>query len=104
MFETPIFTFGAVVYTAIGAIVLWGKMKIARTPVKAYVIGDIISKLPLSPGTRSLIEFGIFVIVGCVVGIGLTQPTNARQALTAGIAWTSFFSTPRGSHKSLSKS
>ena len=98
MFENPTFTLGAVTYTAIGAAVIWAKM--GRAKLKAYVLSDIVNRLPLSVKLRSLIEFIIFVTLGCAVGIGVAQPTNARQALTAGIAWTSFFSIPRAIKKS----
>jgi hypothetical protein len=98
MFENPTFTLGAVAYTAIGAAVIWGKM--GRTKLKAYVLSDVVNRLPLGIKFRSLIEFIVFVTLGCAVGIGVAQPTNARQALTAGIAWTSFFSIPRGTNKS----
>jgi hypothetical protein len=97
MFDYPSFTFGAVAYAAIGSMVFWGKM--GRTKLKAYVLSDVLDRLPVRPNTQYLIEFFIFVILGCVVGIGITQPTNARQAITAGIAWTGIFSAPRSTRK-----
>jgi hypothetical protein len=83
-----------IAYTAIGAAVIWGKM--GNKELRAYVLSDFVRMLPGGPNLHSVLEFLIFVILGCAVGIGVAQPVNARQALTAGIAWTSFFSAPQG--------
>jgi hypothetical protein len=34
------------------------------------------------------VEFFMFVAFGIVVGIVMTQPGNAMQAITAGMGWT----------------
>jgi hypothetical protein len=83
-----------IVYTAIGAAVIWGKM--GHKELRAYVLSDFVRMVPIRPNFQSILEFLVFVTLGCAVGIGVAQPVNARQALTAGIAWTSFFSTPQG--------
>src|SRR5947207_14156748 len=101
MFEPPTFTPWSVLFTATGAAVIWGKM--GRTKLKAYYLSGVIRALPLNAKLRSLIEFVVFVILGCLVGIGVAQPVNVRQALTAGFAWTSFFAVPRGTSKSPSR-
>jgi hypothetical protein len=98
MFEAPTFTPWSVLFTATGAAVIWGKM--GRTKLKAYYLSDIVRALPLNRKLQSLIEFIVFVTLGCLVGIGVAQPVNVRQALTAGIAWTSFFAVPRETSKS----
>lgn len=88
MFENPSFSFWNVVYTAIGAAVFWGTW--GRTKLRPYILADVIKYLP---GKRwhPLIEFIVFIVIGCVVGIGFTNPINARQALTAGFGWTGVF-------------
>jgi hypothetical protein len=39
---------------------------------------------------RHSLEFLVFLTMGCVIGIGITQPGTAAQAITAGMAWTGF--------------
>lgn len=98
MFKQPLSPFLIVVFTAIGVAVCWGKL--GRTKLKAYVLSDIVSLLPISKRSQHIAEFCIFVILGCLVGIGVSSPTNASQAIAAGVAWTSFFSTHRERPKS----
>ena len=88
MFESHSFTFWNVVFAAIGAAALWGKQ--GRTELKAYVLSDIV-RLFLKGRSRILVEFIIFVALGCLVGIAVVEPTNVRQAITAGFAWTAVF-------------
>jgi hypothetical protein len=91
VFDNPSFTFWNVVYTAIGAAVLWGTW--GRTKLKALVLSNII-RLFLSGRTEAVVEFLIFVILGTLVGIGLVKPVNPEQAITAGLAWTGVFARP----------
>ena len=88
VFESNSFTFWNVAFAAIGAAALWGKQ--GRTELKAYVLSDIV-RLFLKGRLRILVEFLIFVVLGCLVGIAVVEPTNARQAITAGFAWTAVF-------------
>jgi hypothetical protein len=32
-----------------------------------------------------------FTALGCFIGIGILQPNNPQQAVTAGFAWTGLF-------------
>jgi hypothetical protein len=91
-FQIPTFTFWNVAFTAIGVAIFWGKW--GRTKLKAYVLSDIVNLLPVDDKWRSAIEFVVFVAFGCLVGIGVTQPTTAAQALTAGLGWTGFVTRP----------
>ncbi len=95
------FTFSNILFTAIGAIVFWAR-KGGRSELKAYGLSDMIGLLPWDVKARRWIEFGIFILLGCAVGIGFTEPTNPRQALTAGFGWTSLlaFSRPSGKMRS----
>lgn len=89
MFDDPSFTFWNVVYTSIGTAVFWGKW--GRKKLKAYYLSDLIERLPLEKRYRQILEFVVFVSIGCVVGVGLVEPRNAVQALTAGFGWTGAF-------------
>jgi hypothetical protein len=89
VFQSPQFTFWNITFTAIGVSVFWGKW--GRTRLKAFLLSDILNLFHLKPSHRAAAEFIIFMILGCLIGIGVTQPHNAVQALTAGFGWTGFF-------------
>src|SRR5258705_10885517 len=83
------FTFANIAYTAIGAAVYWGRR--GRSRLRPYGLSNIVDRLGVAGTPRVLIEFFVFVTLGCIVGIGVVDPRNATQALTAGFAWTGFF-------------
>jgi hypothetical protein len=89
VFQIPSFTFWNIVFTAIGVAVFWGKW--GRTKLKAYVLSDLVNLIPVDENWRAAIEFLIFLVLGCLVGIGVAQPTTPTQALSAGLGWTGFF-------------
>ena len=89
MFQSPQFTFWNVTFTAVGAAVFWGKW--GRSRLKAFLLSDILNLFHLKTRERAALEFLIFLTLGCLVGIGIAQPHNAIQALTAGFGWTGFF-------------
>jgi len=88
------FTFSNLLFTATGVVVFWAR-KGGRSELKALGLSDMVGLLPLRRSLRYLLEFIIFIVLGCVVGIGFTAPTNARQALTAGFGWTSLLASVR---------
>ena len=89
MFVNPEFTTGNILYTAIGAAVFWGKW--GRSELRAYYLSDLVAAFNLPRKTRAALEMVIFISLGVVVGIGLTEPTTPAQALVAGLAWTGVF-------------
>lgn len=91
MFEYPSFEIGNVAYTAIGAAVFWSKW--GRNQLRAYGLSEIVALVPVRPKLKIAIEFSIFIVLGCIVGIGIASPSNAPQALSAGMGWTGFFTT-----------
>lgn len=96
MFQAPSFTFWNVVFTSLGAMVFWSKF--GRGRLKAYLLSDLLNLIPWQDHWRAAVEFLIFVTLGCVVGIGVVQPSNATQALAAGLGRTGFFThRPHGS-------
>lgn len=89
MFTAPIFEFWAVVYTAAGATVFWGKW--GRTRLRPFLLATVMDYFFSSKKLeklRQLIEFLIFISFGVLVGVGLTEPHNVTQALAAGLGWT----------------
>jgi hypothetical protein len=91
-FDAPGFTFWNIAYTAIGAAVLWGTW--GRNKLKVFVFSDVVA-LVLSGRAAIFAEFAIFILLGCLVGIGIARPTNPAQALSAGLGWTAALARPR---------
>lgn len=94
-FDMPQFTVGNVMYTAIGAAVFWGIS--GRNKLKPFILCDLIEYLPISAHAKEIVGFFVFIALGCIVGIGFTDPSNPRQALTAGFGWTGAFARPKKS-------
>ena len=63
-----------------------------RTKLRVFTLSDVLEKLIAKDRFRHLLEFAVFIALGCFVGIGITDPKNPQQALTAGLAWTGVFS------------
>ncbi len=91
-FVHPTFDLWEVVYTAIGVSVFWAKW--GRTKLRPYVFPDLVRFLRLQGQLRAAVEFLIFLVVGCVVAIGVANPHGPVQAITAGFGWTGVFSHP----------
>jgi len=78
------------VYAAIGIVILWGKMKHKQRSV--YALTEVLEKLVPHEKARFFIELAVFLSFGCVVSVGLTEPTTPGQAFAAGLGWTSLTS------------
>jgi hypothetical protein len=89
VFQAPHFTFWTTVYTALGAMFFWTRT--GRAKLKVYALSWLfdILKVPDS-GKRQVVEFIIFIVFGCLIGIGIANPATVAQAVTAGFAWTGF--------------
>jgi hypothetical protein len=90
-FQNADFSAPAIIFTGVGAALLWGVW--GRERLRTYGLSEIISLLPLPRRLRIAIEFLMFVSLGCIVGIGVTCPINPTQALAAGFGWTAAFTT-----------
>ena len=89
-FEVPSFTFWNVFYTGSGAAIFWAKW--GRANLRVFALADIIELFCEKGSKRAIaLEFTIFIALGSLIGIGLTDPVNAKQALAAGMGWTGFF-------------
>ncbi len=81
------FTGSNILFTAAGAAVFWA-LKGGRSELKAFGLYDLVALIPVGVRLRRLLEFILFLCLGCIIGIGFTDPSNPRQALTAGFGWT----------------
>lgn len=89
VFDVPHFTFWNVFFTAFGAAVFWGRT--GRVKLKVYYLSYLFDMIKFPEGSRrQVIEFVLFIALGCFVGIGIAKPSTVAQSLTAGFAWTSF--------------
>lgn len=82
------FTVPMMGFTALGSALFWGKN--GRNKLKVYVLSDLFDafKVPPENPWRHLAEFGLFVMFGVIIGVGVVGPNTFMQALTAGFAWT----------------
>lgn len=89
IFEAPHFTFWNVFFTAFGAAVFWGRA--GRVKLKVYYLSYLFDMVKFEDGVkRQVVEFLIFIVFGCLIGIGIAKPSTVAQSLTGGFAWTSF--------------
>jgi len=93
MFPNPLPLRWVIAYTAVGAIVYWCKW--GPDKLRVYGLSKIVELLPIDNRWKRIIELLAFTVVGCFVGIGVLQPINPQQALTAGFAWTGLFAKMR---------
>jgi hypothetical protein len=92
MFEDPTFTVWNVIYTAAAAAILWGTW--GETKLRVFGLSKIVDLIPVSGRVREGAELLLFVLLGCIVGIGVAKPHNPAQAISAGLAWTGAFARP----------
>lgn len=90
LFDVPEFTLAKVCFTAIGCMGYWSLK--GRDELRSFALSEVIAHLPIqSPNRRYLVEVLCFITLGCLVGIAVTDPHSARQAIAAGVAWTGVF-------------
>jgi hypothetical protein len=89
MVQMPNFEFGTVFFTAIGAILFWAKW--GQTKLRTFALSSLIEVFVKNESTKLVVEFVVFVTLGCVVGIGLVDPQTAPQSFAAGLGWTALF-------------
>ncbi len=71
---------------AFGSAVLYSKW--GRGKLRPYVFSEIVDTFALSEPNRIRVEFLVFIVVGTVTCMILTQPANPQQAFAAGLGWT----------------
>lgn len=92
MFEVPSFDTYAIVFTAVGASLVWARM--GPKKVRIFALTRLIEGLGIEGKIGVVAEFMIFVAMGVVIGVAVVQPTNVTQALAAGMGWTGLLSQP----------
>ena len=88
MFDYPGYELRWVIYTGIGAVIFWGRF--GRRQLRPFILAKFTDYMKPSL-FRDIIEFVLFVGLGIVVGIAVTEPTTTMQAITAGMSWTGAF-------------
>lgn len=89
MFGTPLPIGWVIVFTAAGVMGYWAKW--GRERLKVYGLSRILDLVPLREPWKARAEFLLFVGLGCLIGIGVVQPVNVTQSLTAGFTWVGLF-------------
>lgn len=91
-FEVPHFTVWNVLYTGIGAAIFWNRW--GRTKLRVFVLAGIVEWICEKDSKEAgALEFVVFIILGCLVGVGVAEPQNVPQSLAAGMGWTGFLAT-----------
>ena len=81
-------------YTAIGVIFLYCKW--GRERIRTFALSEILDLWTTEQTTsRMAAELIIFVVLGCIVAIGVVDPDTPPQALTAGLGWTGLMATAK---------
>lgn len=86
----PLAAIGYVLVAAFGALILYVKLLNENQPVMGF-----ITRFHAAWETSLMARFIdviLFVSVGAIAAVILTQPTNVQQALMAGFGWTGLFS------------
>lgn len=73
-------------YAALGAFAHWMLLRYGRNAESSFsqFVDDIVD----GPRIRLLVQVLVFVSVGAMISVIMTGPTTSRQALAAGMAWT----------------
>ena len=88
MFDWNIFPMW--IFAVVGVAVSWCKLRANQRTI--YGLSAVVELFFSDNRTRNVIELLIFVVIGCLVSLGITKPTNEAQALAAGLAWTGMLS------------
>jgi hypothetical protein len=85
--------------TSIYILILFAAVGVAISFAKAggqqrtiYGLSAVVAKFVADTERRAALEVIIFLIIGCLLSLGIAQPTNPAQAFAAGVAWTSLAS------------
>ncbi len=88
MLANPLPTGFIIAYTAAGAVAYWAKW--GRDRLRVFYLAEVLDVIPMRRIVRARVEFIMFVVLGCFLGIGLVQPTNMTQSFSAGFAWAAY--------------
>lgn len=83
------------VFTGIGATVLWAKVGLEDLAV--YGLGEVWRVLGLEGRAAEVLQLIAFVLIGIGVSFGFVHPQTVAQGFTAGLGWTSLLTSRRDS-------
>lgn len=97
MFDSKVFTPGAIIFTAIGTAALWARW--GELGLRPFMLRKWFGLFLPDRAWRKRVEAVTFVVVGTIVGIGVVEPTTAAQAIAAGLGWTGLLAVPDAPHR-----
>lgn len=74
-------------YAALGAFALWLRLKYGSSVLGS--LEQLVDEILDNFTGRGLAKFAIFVTFGAIFSVIVVAPGTARQAMAAGMAWTS---------------
>ena len=81
-----------IVGALVGAVLLWSKETPGR--LRVYYLSDLFDQVPkLNETARYFLQLSVFLGIGTVVSLLLTNPQHVQQAFAAGLGWTAGLST-----------
>ena len=80
------FEFDVTFFTALGAIVAWGRL--GAQGIRVYALSRLVESIVAEQRIRIILEFLVFVTIGALVGVVVVEPKTGVQAIAAGLGWT----------------
>lgn len=81
-------------FSALGALTLWIRLKFGLSFERGS--DDFMNELKEQFRVRVLIHLLLFVTLGAVLSVIMVEPNTYKQALAAGMAWTSLIGSGLG--------
>lgn len=92
MVDIPEYGGTTIFFTAVGVFLIWAAW--GKGQLSVMYLNARLAKLGLSPNWLMVVEFLITMILGVLVAIAFFDPKSARQAIAAGMGWTSLVVRP----------
>lgn len=92
MVDVPAYGGANVFFTAVGVFLIWASWGTGKLSV--MYLNARLAKFGLSPKGLMVVEFLVTMILGVVIAIAFVEPKTARQAIAAGMGWTSLVVRP----------
>ena len=84
-------------YTALGVGAVWASWGTGRIGV--VYLSEILAEAGWTKNQIAVVEFLLTMFLGVIFAVTFVEPETAKQALAAGMGWTSFLTRPVGSEK-----
>jgi len=86
MSDIPI-TVPMVLWTALGAFSNWLLQNYGKKPEQS--VSAFVDDLLANFGPKLMLTIFVYVALGTALSLGFVTPSNSRQAIAGGLAWTS---------------